>query len=505
MATGPGVNLPPSNIRLAPADKSQQKWPMSWRIMILLNVSFYNMMGNVFAAGVPPLFSLLIEDLHCSPNEAAHLTTYALLMLGLANIWAVPVVEYLGKRYTILISMTVFLIANIWAATAQTYSSLLGTRFLGGISGGVIEALGPIIVSECFAEKQLASAMVVYVGFLAAGSAVGPILAGGIASGLHSWRWYFILTSIAIGVNLVTCVLMLPSTENAVDNSYLANDESQENKSNAAPNIQCEIESTENETENRKESLRAIWVKRSFYLQIERAEPRENLLKLFFRPFPLLLVPEVLVATLIFGLNVGWTVLTSVLVSNLYSMPPKLWLPWQIGLLNCGPFIGLLVGLPVGGALADFLSQRAKKKSNGEHDPRSRLPLVLLGALISPTGCIVIGISFQKNLNWVGTTVGWGLLSFGLTASANILLAYVVDCHLSRAMDIGALVNVIKNIIGFGVSYAAIDWYNKSGGEAQYGTMAGLLWATYLLVIPLYFFRDHLRKYSDRYMTNYSM
>jgi hypothetical protein len=57
---------------------------MSWRIIILLNVSFYNMMGNVFAAGVPPLFSLLIEDLHCSTNQAAHLTTYALLMLGLA-------------------------------------------------------------------------------------------------------------------------------------------------------------------------------------------------------------------------------------------------------------------------------------------------------------------------------------------------------------------------------------------------------------------------------------
>ncbi|GAM38203.1 MFS transporter [Talaromyces pinophilus] len=418
------------------------EWPMSWRIIILLNVSFYNMMGNVFAAGVPPLFSLLIEDLHCSTNQAAHLTTYALLMLGLANLWAVPIVEYLGKRYTILISMTVFLIANIWAATSQTYSSLLGTRFLGGISGGVIEALGPIIVSECFLEKQLASAMVVYVGFLAAGSAIGPIVAGGIASGLHNWRWFFIISSIAIGVNLVTSILMLPSTEYAGDNGYPANDEVQETKVMGTPrDTQCEIELTENEPESPKK------------------------------------------------------------ISNLYSIPPKLWLPWQIGFLNFGALVGLLIGLPVGGVVADLLSRRAMK-SNGQHDPRSRLPLVLLGALLSPTGCVIIGVSLQKNLNWAGTSVGWGLLSFGLTASANILLTYAVDCHLHRAMDIGVLVNVIKNTIGFGVSYAAINWYDKSGGEAQYGAMAGILWATYLLVIPLYFFRDSLKKFSARWFTD---
>ncbi|KUL88494.1 hypothetical protein ZTR_05380 [Talaromyces verruculosus] len=460
------------------------------------------MMGNVFAAGVPPLFSLLIEDLHCSTNQAAHLTTYALLMLGLANLWAVPIVEYLGKRYTILISMTVFLIANIWAATAQTYSSLLGTRFLGGISGGVIEALGPIIVSECFLEKQLASAMVVYVGFLAAGSAIGPIVAGGIASGLDNWRWFFIISSIAIGVNLVTSILMLPSTEYAVDNGYPANDEVQETKITGTPHdTQCEIELAENENESPKKSQYKIWVERSFYLRIESAKPRESLLKLFFRPFPLLLLPEVLVTTLVFGLTIGWTVLTSVLVSNLYSMPPKLWLPWQVGFLNFGALVGLLIGLPVGGVVADLLSRRAMK-SNGQHDPRSRLPLVLLGALLSPTGCVVIGLSLQKNLNWAGTSVGWGLLAFGLTASANILLTYAVDCHLHRAMDIGVLVNVIKNTIGFGVSYAAINWYDKSGGEAQYGAMAGILWATYLLVIPLYFFRDSLKKFSARWFTD---
>ena len=134
---------------------------------------------------------------------------------------ALPAVEYLGKRYTILLSLLIFLASNIWAANANSYNSLLGSRFLGGFSGGVIEALGPSIVSECFHEHQLARAMVVYVGFLAAGSAAGPIVAGGIASGLGNWRWFFGVSSIAIGINIITCVLMLPDTIHTTDDYAL--------------------------------------------------------------------------------------------------------------------------------------------------------------------------------------------------------------------------------------------------------------------------------------------
>jgi hypothetical protein len=57
---------------------------MWWRILILLNVSFYNMMGNVFAAGISPLFAILISEFHCSVDEASWLASYALLMLGLS-------------------------------------------------------------------------------------------------------------------------------------------------------------------------------------------------------------------------------------------------------------------------------------------------------------------------------------------------------------------------------------------------------------------------------------
>lgn len=50
----------------------------------MLNVSFYNLLGNAFAAGAPPLFSLIIRDLKCTSEEASQLSTYVLLTLGLS-------------------------------------------------------------------------------------------------------------------------------------------------------------------------------------------------------------------------------------------------------------------------------------------------------------------------------------------------------------------------------------------------------------------------------------
>ncbi|TVY14434.1 putative MFS-type transporter [Lachnellula arida] len=487
-------------------------WPLSWRIIILLNISFYNMLGNVFAAGVPPLFSLLIEEFHCTTDEASRLPIYALLMLGVANLWALPAVEYVGKRHAILISMVVFLASSIWAATAQSYNSLLGSRFLGGFSAGVIEALGPFIVSECFPEEQLASAMVVYVGFLAAGSSVGPIVAGAIASGLDSWRWFFGILSIAIGVNLITCFLMLPDTTHIIDDFWEENlvhmidhssDELLDPNFIKKPSNETEFDNESNgffnsQTGQTQQSLKSLWIERSFSLRIDSPRPKENPFKLLVRPFPLLLAPEVLVTALIFGLNIGWTAVTATVVSNIYEMPPMQWAPWQLGLINFGPLLGLLIGLPVGGAAADFLSSRAMKTANGLHDPRSRLPALVLGALISPAGCLVIGFALQEQLHFMATAVGWAMLTFGLTSSANVLLTYCVDCERSRAGEIGVLVNVVKNALAFGVSFASMDWYLKDGGEAMYGTMAGIMWATYLLVVPLYFFSSEARKFSAR-------
>ncbi|KAM0267951.1 hypothetical protein ACHAPA_005550 [Fusarium lateritium] len=94
----------------------------------------------------------------------------------------------IGKRFTVLGSLVVFIACNIWSGEATDYYSLRDSRIVGGLAGGLVEALGPTIVAETFPSHQLGRAMVVYVGFLAAGSSVGPLVAGAVGVGLGSKR-----------------------------------------------------------------------------------------------------------------------------------------------------------------------------------------------------------------------------------------------------------------------------------------------------------------------------
>lgn len=199
---------------------------------MLINIGVYNMMGNVFASGVTALFELIIPDLRCTIVEASSLATYALLALGLSvsdnklsifilllanlqtlqNLWSVATYQYIGKRYTVLISLAAFMASNIWAANASSYNSLFTTRIVGGLFGGVVEAVGPAMVVELFPEEELATAMVVYVGFLASGSATGPFFAGLIGTATGDWKWFFRFIAIVSGANFVSCFVMLPES-----------------------------------------------------------------------------------------------------------------------------------------------------------------------------------------------------------------------------------------------------------------------------------------------------
>jgi hypothetical protein len=224
----------------------------------------------------------------------------------------------------------------------------------------------------------------------------------------------------------------------------------------------------------------------------------EMALRNFYRPYQLIVLPHVLVTTLIFGLTIGWTVLVSIIVSLTYAQPPLLWGPLKVGLMAVGPLVGLLVGLPFGGAAADFLFNRAARCGNDVPNPRSRLPAMLMGALVSPAGCVLLGYALRAPSDWVPVAIGWAMLSIGLTSSANVLLTYAVDTVPSRASHIGTVVNLTKNCLAFGVSYTSVSWAEAMGSVGQFGLMAGVLWLAYLPVILVWIYSDNLVRMSVR-------
>ncbi|KAM0543492.1 hypothetical protein ACHAPJ_012290, partial [Fusarium lateritium] len=326
--------------------------------------------------------------------------------------------------------------------------------------------------------------MVVYVGFLAAGSAIGPLVAGTVGVSLGSWRWYLRILSIFLGFNLLGSILMLPETVHDVNELHVPsimnmsrNTNTTEPKPTTTSIEDIRIPSTAGTSTEDIPSipLRKEWIARSFSSEYIPLEWKKMPI-LLIQPLQLLAAPQVLVTVYVFGLTIGWTVIISIILSFTYASPPLLWNARSIGLLNVSTLIGLLVGLPFGGYFADLLFIRSTRGHTRDPDPKSRLPMILLGALVSPAGCLILGHGLRRPDSWIQVCVGWSLLAFGLTGSANVLLTYSVNSIPSRAGDIGVLVNVMKNSLAFGVSYASLSWMQAIGPSKQFAIMAALLW-----------------------------
>jgi predicted MFS family arabinose efflux permease len=427
----------------------------------------------------------------------------------------VPVSRLIGKRYTVIVSLAVFLACNIWSAVENDYHGLLASRVVGGLFGGVIESLGPPIIEELFERRELGTAMMVYVGSLAGGSSLGPLMAGYITSDAGDWRWFLWASSIMVAINLIGAIIMLPESAYslAADTrpASLGN-----NKSSAKTSHNEEAKSSPalSETSQTEEpTWTQVYMRNSFFLRHPHIHRPKNWFALIFDPFRLVLVPSVLACSVVFGMHIAWAVVTSITVADYYGGPPNFWASSSLGLLQLAPTTGLFIGAFLGGPGADLLQKlaasRAIKRGTPSElrdedgnivevfgEPEARLPITLLPALISPLGIYLTGYFMQRKSHWISVASAMAMGAAGITAACNVYLTYCVDSYKPYAAQLSVTINVFKNCLGFGVSYAGVPWENRVGYENLYGTMAGMLFFSYLLTVPNYLYGKKIRAWT---------
>ena len=82
---------------------------------------------------------------------------------------------------------------------------------------------------------------------------------------------------------------------------------------------------------------------------------------------------------------------------------------------------------------------------------------------------------------------------FSLTSES---LTLVIDCYFLVSYEALLMVNGLKNIFGFGFSYAVVPWITLQGFQGAFGTMVGIQCGVMLFGIPLYFYGKRLRHAS---------
>lgn len=83
-----------------------------------------------------------------------------LIMLGVSNLWWVPLANTFGRRPIILISLLLLVFSSVWAGLSTSFDSLLAARLFMGIGGGSSDAVSPDVVGEIFFVHERGRALV---------------------------------------------------------------------------------------------------------------------------------------------------------------------------------------------------------------------------------------------------------------------------------------------------------------------------------------------------------
>jgi MFS family permease len=340
-------------------------------------------------------------------------------LLGTSNIFWVPLGNIFGRRPILIVSLIFLFLTSIWCGLANGYPSLLAARALQGASSGPVYTFAPEITGDIFFHHERGRAMVAYTMCLAAGPFIAGVSGGYIAASL-GYRWLFWISAILVGFTLILEVLIVPET--LFDRAHHLRQEEDEGNTTSA-GLKSDSTTKETITESDR-TPQPAW---TYVQSLKCGMYRGNIGHHFLAPWLSLLFPGTWVVMLLYGGLVAAIVTTATVGPIFLSQPPYLW-GADVGLINFGGLIGVVVGGAITFFTADSLvTVAAKRDSHGLSEPETRLVSLFPGIFLAVTGLWTFGFcAANPSPNaWAGLAVGGGMISAATTTVPSIGFNYV--------------------------------------------------------------------------------
>lgn len=158
-------------------------------------------MGAVYAAmamvvlnatGTQVALPTIAQALQVTPAESVRVATVYQLALVMALLPCAALGERLGLRRVFLGGVALFALASVLCLLAPGLGWLAAARFVQGLGGACVMALGVALLRLCVPRDGLAPAIAWNALTVALASAAGPSLGAMVAASL-GWRWLFAL------------------------------------------------------------------------------------------------------------------------------------------------------------------------------------------------------------------------------------------------------------------------------------------------------------------------
>ncbi|KAJ6116225.1 hypothetical protein N7512_005950 [Penicillium capsulatum] len=391
--------------------RDPHNWPQWKKNAQILMVAFHSMVGTFMAAGIIPAYEVLAEEYHVTVPDASYLTSFQILLLGLAPLVWNPITAVYGRYHVTLLSVLGSMVCNIGGARCTSYGGQMATRVLTAFLICPPIGNGSGVITELCEPERRAQKLGWWTLMTTIGTPAGPFLMGFVAKHIGV-QWIFWIFAI---INFGQFLLYLTLGDETI---YNPEDDERE---------------------------RGFWGK-----MVPRKIARRPLqLRDFGRPFWLVQHPRVLIAacahaiTFCYG-NIALIVEMPIAFGQKFHFDAQ-----QIGLQFIAIIIGCVLGEQISGPMSDWFLRGVQQK-RGYSRAADRLWLSYIAFATIFAGLLTWGFQLQHATTWnVTPCVGAAIASFGNQMQTTILTTFAVESKKEQAAEVGVLVNICLQIYGF--------------------------------------------------------
>ncbi|BCS17415.1 putative MFS transporter [Aspergillus puulaauensis] len=494
---------------LVPQPSNDPHDPLNWsrmrKLVVMASVTTMTFSQGFGPLALAPMFPQLMEAFDASLADVVKFTGVCILVLGFSNFFWIPIQTTFGRRPVLIFSTLIFVVSNIWRATAKDYGSYMGACVLNGFGAGPAETSQPEIIADILFLHERGAYNTLYFTFYFGSLMVGPIVSGPMAERV-GWRNFFWLNVGLLGLALLLVVFCFPETKwsriTPIDGSDAALQSSDTTSDPEKPGESTFHENVTGETDNTTPVShvgKGTPSKQQFKLWQPPSNGFKTLLTSFWIPWKLHIFPIVELA----AFNVSWSasvfLTLNLTQSQAFAAPPYNFSSETIGFFNIAILIGAIIGLLTNGPLSDWISMRATIKNGGIREPEMRLPAVIPYLIVSIIGNFIVAFGYQYKWDWRAIVIiGYTAAGIQVAALPAIISTYAVDSYKPAAGSIFVTITVNKNLWGYGFSEFITTWIEKDGfvKPIMLNMSLAVLWC--LCCIPFYVYGKRLRRFTAK-------
>lgn len=165
---------------------------------------------------VNTIFPSVIKDLALTSTDVQWVQeSYVLVFASFLLVWG-SIADRFGRRRMLLIGLTVFILASVWAGTTDSASAMILARIVQGLGGAMVLPTTLSLVNANFHGKERGIAFAVWGATIGGMVAVGPVLGGWLTTVdwtldlgtvlIETWRWAFAI-NLPLGILVIAGLL----------------------------------------------------------------------------------------------------------------------------------------------------------------------------------------------------------------------------------------------------------------------------------------------------------